>query len=407
MRKFLERALDKVSRMNEDSIRNLIRVLATENERMEAVLDSMLDGIIVCGVDHVPLIMNKAAERLIPLNQSDPFIAPLWRSLRDEEMASFFRSVMRNEETVLDREFAIDAHSNTRILAASVTPLIKDKRIQGTLIHIEETTDKRRREARLRRAESLASLTTLAAGVAHEIKNPLGSISIHVQLIRKAMGGCESPQVGRYLDIVNEEIERLNAIVVDFLFAVRPMNIAPINDDANALVGELAEFMRAEIEDAGVSLDIRLDKNLPPIPFDRRFMKQALLNLVKNAVAAMPDGGSLSLVTTYNGDELRIIVSDTGSGIAENKIGKIFEPYYTTKENGTGLGLTLSYKIVKEHGGDITVRSKQGSGSQFTVTLPVPQKERRMISTETEQASSKPKMIDTRDLESVDHGYTS
>ena len=407
MRKFLERALDKVSRMNEDSIRNLIRVLATENERLEAVLDSMLDGIIVCGVDHVPLIMNKAAERLIPLNQSDPFVAPLWRSLRDEEMASFFESVMKDEETVLDREFAIDAHSNTRILAASVTPLVKDKRIQGTLIHIEETTDKRRKEARLRRAESLASLTTLAAGVAHEIKNPLGSISIHVQLIRKAMGGCESPQVGRYLDIVNEEIERLNGIVVDFLFAVRPMNIAPINDDANALVGELAEFMRAEIEHSGVTLDVKLDKNLPPIPFDRRFMKQALLNLVKNAVAAMPGGGFLSLATKYNGDELRIVVSDTGIGIAENRIGKIFEPYYTTRENGTGLGLTLSYKIVKEHGGDITVRSKQGSGSQFTVTIPVPQKERRMISTETDQTPKNPDMNEAMELETEYRRYPS
>jgi signal transduction histidine kinase len=221
------------------------------------------------------------------------------------------------------------------------------------------------------------------------------------------MGGCESPQVGRYLDIVNEEIERLNGIVVDFLFAVRPMNIAPINDDANTLVGELAEFMRAEIERSGVALEVKLDKNLPPIPFDRRFMKQALLNLVKNAVAAMPGGGSLSLVTTYSGDELRIVVSDTGTGIAENRIGKIFEPYYTTKENGTGLGLTLSYKIVKEHGGDITVRSKQGSGSQFTVTIPVPQKERRMISTEFDQSPSDREMADASGLETGNQRYTS
>ena len=182
---------------------------------------------------------------------------------------------------------------------------------------------------------------------------------------------------------------------------------APINDDANTLVGELAEFMRAEIEHSGVTLDVKLDHNLPPIPFDRRFMKQALLNLVKNAVAAMPNGGSLSLATMYNADELRIVVSDTGIGIAENKIGKIFEPYYTTRENGTGLGLTLSYKIVKEHGGDITVRSKQGSGSQFTVTIPVPQKERRMLSTETDQAPMNPEMNEALELESEYRRYPS
>ena len=144
--------------------------------------------------------------------------------------------------------------SGARILSISVTPLVKDKRIHGTLVHIEETTDKRKREVRLRRAESLASLTTLAAGVAHEIKNPLGSISIHVQLIRKALGQRRQSAGPHYLDIVNEEIDRLNRIVVDFLFAVRPMDIAPINDDPNALVHELVEFMRLEVEQSGITV---------------------------------------------------------------------------------------------------------------------------------------------------------
>jgi PAS domain S-box-containing protein len=373
--------------MNEDSIRGLIKVLATENDRMEMVLDSMLDAIIVCGDDHVPLIVNKAAERLLPLRPAELLEGPFWRSVGDDEMASFFERSMNNEETVLDREFAVDTKTGTRILSISITPLVRDRRIQGTLIHVEETTDKRRREARLRRAESLASLTTLAAGVAHEIKNPLGSISIHVQLIRKALGGCEGEHVHRYIDIVNEEIERLNAIVVDFLFAVRPMNIAPINDDANVLVRELSEFMSKEIEEAGVALHVELDAGLPPLPFDRRYLKQALLNLVKNALAAMPGGGSLDIRTRYSGDDLRIIVKDSGIGIPEDRQSKIFEPYYTTKENGTGLGLTLSYKIIKEHGGDITLRSKPGLGSEFTVSLPVPQKDQRMI-TDRKQATA-------------------
>ncbi|MBN2874838.1 MAG: PAS domain-containing sensor histidine kinase, partial [Spirochaetales bacterium] len=332
-----------------------------------------------CDEDHVPILVNKSAERLLPLSQLELFESPLWDSLRDDELASFFEMALTEEESVLDREFVLDASTGTRILALSVTPLVRDKRIRGTLIHVEETTDKRRREARLRRAESLASLTTLAAGVAHEIKNPLGSISIHVQLMRKLLGDSAQEPLYRYIDIVTEEIDRLNKIVLDFLFAVRPMDIAPINDDANTLLRELVEFMRVEVENAGINLQVAYGKSIPLVPFDKRYLKQALLNLVKNAIAAMQGGGILSLSTTSTTEELRIIVQDSGTGIPEDKIGKIFEPYFTTKENGTGLGLTLTYKIIKEHGGDVTVTSKPGQGSTFTVVLPIPQKERRLI----------------------------
>lgn len=379
MRKFLERAMDKVSRMNEESIRGLLRILADENERLEAVLDSMLDGIVVCDEDHIPILVNKAAERFLPISYSSLFDQPLWESLLDDELSSFFDTALNEDASILDREFVIDTKSYTKVLSFSVTPLVREQRIKGTLIHIEDTTDKRRKEARLRRAESLASLTTLAAGVAHEIKNPLGSISIHVQLLAKAMKDKPDKKMERYLSIVSEEIERLNKIVVDFLFAVRPIDIKPINDDINALILELVEFMKPEAKNAGIELEAKLEASINPLPFDKRYIKQALLNLVKNSMAAMPNGGKLLLSTTSTTEEVLIAVEDNGVGIDEDKIGKIFEPYFTTKENGTGLGLTLSYKIIKEHGGDITVISKPQLGSIFTISIPIPQKEKRLL----------------------------
>ncbi len=383
MRKFLERAMDKVSRMNEESIRGLLRILSDENERLEAVLDSMLDGIAVCDEDHIPILVNKAAERFLPLSYTNLFDQALWDSVRDEELSVFFDTALNGDESILDREFAIDTKLGARVLSFSITPLVRDQRIKGTLIHIQDTTEKRKKEARLRRAESLASLTTLAAGVAHEIKNPLGSISIHVQLLEKAMKEKPDKKMERYLSIVSEEIDRLNKIVVDFLFAVRPMDIKPINDDINALVLELAEFMKPEAKNAGIELEAKLEASANPVPFDRRYIKQVLLNLIKNSMSAMPKGGKLLLETSSNQDEFIIRVEDSGSGIDNDKIGKIFEPYYTTKENGTGLGLTLSYKIIKEHGGDISVSSKPGTGSVFTISLPVPQKEKRLLPAET------------------------
>lgn len=386
MRRFLERALAKAPRMNEEQIRRLLAILAEENERMGTVLDSMLDGIVVCDSSHRPTLINKSAERLLPLAYLDVYDRPVWESLADEEIAGFLRETLESEETRMDREFALDTKGSTRIVSITVSPLVRDQRIRGNLIHLEEVTDKRRKEAQLRRAENLASLTTLAAGVAHEIKNPLGSLSIHVQLMRKAFkASCDerSGTIQRYLDVVDEEIDRLNRIVVDFLFAVRPMDINLRETDLNGLLSDLLDFLAPEIERAGVRLERNLSPSVPRLSVDPRYMKQAVLNLVQNALAAMPDGGTLTLSTERTDDGIRLSVEDTGTGIPEENLPKIFEPYFTTKETGTGLGLTLTFKIIKEHGGEISVRSREGEGTAFTITLPLPPAERRLLAHDT------------------------
>jgi two-component system, sporulation sensor kinase E len=247
---------------------------------------------------------------------------------------------------------------------------------------MEDITEKRRKEAQLRRAESLASLTTLAAGVAHEIKNPLGSLSIHIQLIRKALQNQERVEISfleRHLGVVDEEIERLNKIVVDFLFAVRPMDVKLRESDPGELVEGIAEIVKPEAERAGVMIELDVAEDLPRVALDDRLMKQAVLNLVKNALAAMPGGGKLRLTAERVEDEVRIGVEDSGVGISEEDLPKIFEPYFTTKENGTGLGLTITFKIVREHDGEIMVSSHPGHGSTFMISLPIPQKERRLL----------------------------
>jgi PAS domain S-box-containing protein len=383
MRRFFERAMAKVPKMSEEQLRSLLRAFADENSKLETALDSMLDGIIVCDLDHQPIIYNKTAERMLGFaGLADPAEKPLWHSIQDRELADFFRETLASEENVLEREFDIVSGGRNRLLAASVTPLVSLGRIQGSLIHLEDITDKRRRDAQLRRAESLASLTTLAAGVAHEIKNPLGSISIRIQLIQKATKNRETiatASLEHHLGIVNEEIERLNKIVVDFLFAVRPMDVELREAELAPLVKDLADFIRPEAESAGVAVELRFAEKLPRVLLDRKYLRQAILNLAKNALAAMPDGGTLTFGLEADDNEVRLSVEDTGMGMTEEVMAKIFEPYYTTKESGTGLGLTITFKIIREHQGEINVKSKPGLGSAFTISLPVPQKERRLL----------------------------
>jgi len=273
---------------------------------------------------------------------------------------------------------------------------VDKRRITGSLVHINDITEKRGREVRLRRAENLASLTTLAAGVAHEIKNPLAAISIHLQLMQKMLGkgggkndaskndsaktGKQQDElIAKYFNIINEEVDRLNRIVVDFLFAVRPMTLELREGNINGLVAELAEFINTELEQSKIRLLLELDEKLLPVLFDERYMKQVLLNLIKNAQAAMPNGGLLTIATLGADTEVRISVCDTGVGISAENLKKMFEPYFTTKENGTGLGLTLVYKIIREHQGDIAVDSREGEGTNFEIILPVYQKKQRQI----------------------------
>jgi signal transduction histidine kinase len=257
-------------------------------------------------------------------------------------------------------------------------------------VYIDDISEKRNREIRLRRAENLASLTTLAAGMAHEIKNPLGAISIHLQLMQKALAGGNKDikkqtkeLFDKYFNILNEEVDRLNRIVVDFLFAVRPMTLELREGNLNVLIGELADFIRAELDQAGIRLLLELDEKLLPALIDERCMKQALLNLIKNAQAAMPNGGLLTIATLGTESEIRISVCDTGIGINPENLKKIFEPYFTTRDNGTGLGLTLVYKIIREHQGDISVDSREGGGTDFEIIIPVYRREQKLIPEKT------------------------
>ena len=381
MRKFIQKALGKLDKMNREQVRSLLYDISSENDLLEMVLDSMTDGLVVCDRENRVLRFNKSYERLIPLIEGDLSDRYVWNTTSDVEIAEFFQEKLENQEKVIDVEFTLTDGMH-RTLACSIMPLVKGGSVQGSLVHVEDVTEKRSREARLRRAESLAALTTLAAGVAHEIKNPLGSISIHLQLTQKEITNHDTVETGkikRYLEVIQEEVDRLNRIVVDFLFTVRPMDTNLEVRDINQVVRELLEFVRFELDEAGVSLRIHLEKHLPNIRLDEKYLKQALLNLIKNAVSAMPEGGILSIETIQKGGEVLLKVNDTGVGIPEELIEKIFEPYFTTKDFGTGLGLTLVFKIVKEHLGEVSVSSKEGVGTSFTLCFPVPQHEKRRL----------------------------
>jgi PAS domain S-box-containing protein len=398
MRQFIKRALNRIEQLSPDQVQDLLLLAAKEIDRLETVMDSLIRGVLVCDTAHRLILANKAARRFLSIVSYEQGRETIWSLIPEEVVSEFLALTLMSADKVEEREFDVEVGGVERLISVSVMPVVQDRQVTGSLILVDDITERRIRESRMRRMENLASLTTLAAGIAHEIKNPLGSLSIHVQLIKKAVGIQEKVcvdlnrsdkhecdpfkhflQINKYLEILNEEVERLNAIIVDFLFAVRPMNPVLRRGNINTLIEDLVQFVSLEMEAAKIGVTLDLAENLSTVDIDAGLMKTALLNLVKNAAAATEQGGKLIITTKETEGEVLISIADTGTGISEEDLNKIFEPYFTTKNNGTGLGLTVVFKVIKEHLGEIIVTSREGEGSVFTISLPIPYTERRLL----------------------------
>ena len=218
------------------------------------------------------------------------------------------------------------------------------------------------------RMERLSALGEMAATVAHETKNPLNSIRIAASYLKKNFQG---DILNEFLSIIEEEVMRLNDITSGLLGFSKPAPLALKPCDINAAVRSTVELIRQEATDRNIEVIVLTDENLPPISCDVSAMKQALLNLLLNAIDASTAGNTISLATERTRDGIRLSVQDTGAGMAEDQIANIFKPFYTTKTRGSGLGLAIVDRIIKEHRGTITVESKAGTGTRFTIELPI------------------------------------
>jgi signal transduction histidine kinase len=229
-------------------------------------------------------------------------------------------------------------------------------------------------ERRARRAEQLAELGTLTGGLAHEIKNPLSTVQLNLQLLQEDLDPNNSTysRIVNRLGIVKGETTRLREILDDFLRYAGRIELDRKPTELNNLIDELIDFYAPQAQSQRVQVRFRRSPKDVVARVDAKLVKQALLNLMINATQAMPDGGELilSLITTALG-MAQIDVIDTGVGIDAQKLARIFDAYYTTKRGGTGLGLAMARRIAQEHGGQLTVKSEVGKGSDFAITLPL------------------------------------
>jgi signal transduction histidine kinase len=226
-------------------------------------------------------------------------------------------------------------------------------------------------ETEITRQERLSELGNMAATVAHEIRNPLNSVSIGLQRLKSEFTPTQDAgEYGRFLDLMQREVRRLNSTVEQFLSLARPLSLQPRKLAVGQILGELAELMQGEANAANVKIDLKLPAELPLLEADPDYLKQVLVNLILNGIQAMPGGGILTIEGEADKDSLDLAVTDQGTGMAPETIKHIFNPYFTTKANGSGLGLAIARRIIEAHRGAITVHSAPEHGSRFQIRLP-------------------------------------
>src|SRR5574344_871472 len=274
MSEYFRRVSEKVSKLTDEQVKDFLDDIAGENDMLDSILESLSTGLIMVDESYKVLLTNKAAERYLPfsIRPDDPKAetVALWEMIDDRQISKFLKDCGDNGRTNVSDEFTTATAAGTvRFITLSVLPLVKQQQMAGSIVMVTDITEKRNQEILLHRMESLAGLTNLAAGMAHEIKNPLGAISIHVQLIQKAVkmarqGDGALPDekfLEKHLDVVNEEIDNLNKTVMDFLMAVRPVNARLELVDPGAVLNSIIEFIKPEFNKNGILVNIRLNKD--------------------------------------------------------------------------------------------------------------------------------------------------
>lgn len=370
---FFEKLLSKIERLDRGNVENYLLKLAQEKGLLESIFNSMLEGIVVTDREQKIIFLNHASEEFLGAAADDLLHQSLPDYLTSLELGELAHLIKTDWGKLIHRDIQV-VHPQPRSLHLNVFPLVSSGNIfLGLVLILTDITKRREEELDHLRFEKLQTVNLMAACIAHEIGNPLNAMDIHLQLLERDIQnstGSREDLLGS-VKVIKSEIRRLDHTVHDLLAAARPIKPNVQGSDPTRLLEETFQIFEEEINQNKITLKKSFAVKVPKIVVDEYQVKQAFSNIIKNALEAMPHGGILKVSIFQTGDDVKIAFEDNGEGIAKEVLTKIFEPYFTTKANGSGLGLMISYRIIKNHGGKIEVESEAGVGTTFTISLPL------------------------------------
>jgi two-component system, sporulation sensor kinase E len=380
---FIEKLIGRLGRIGPEEVQNYFLRLAEEKGFLETVFNAVQEGIIVTDSEGRITYLNEAACELFGLRSEESIGKRLDERVRGLDWQSLIESggpVSRDMEIF---------YPHNRFINFYIVPLVIERRTGdekidnrnidisgekvGHAMILRDITQSRRTEQQTIETERLNALTLLAAGVAHEIGNPLNSLNIHLQLMERQLAkldGAARAELQESINVARAEINRLDSIVTQFLRAIRPTRPQLHPENINSVIDETVRFFASEIRDRDIVVEQELRADLALLSIDRDQMKQAFYNVIKNSLEAIKRRGILRIRSDMDESHVLITFTDTGGGISAKNLSRVFEPYFTTKASGTGLGLLIVRRIVREHGGELAVESSQGKGLTLTIRLP-------------------------------------
>lgn len=343
------------------------------------ILQSIPTGVLTINPGGVITAINPTAEAVLK-RSSAALLGRDYRSVfaAGETIRKVLDAALQNQQHVSQKDLPYESNLGvTRTIRVTTAELTGDNsQLAGVILQAQDVTEWLALEQRVRVADKLSALHTLSAGVAHELRNPLSAVDLNLHLLEEDLkeSGAPTPQATHYLKVLNAECRRLSVILDNFMKFARPEAVELREVNVPGLIDHIVALMRFDGEERGISLERTIEDDLPPVLGDETRISQVLVNIVVNAFHAMPDGGlcRISAARRQSGGKpwVEISVTDTGVGIREEDVLRLFEPFYTTKTTGSGLGLAIAYRIVQDHAGTIQITSAPGTGTTVVMKFP-------------------------------------
>jgi two-component system sensor histidine kinase HydH len=342
--------------------------------RVKALSDSLVEhmpvGIVAVDSDERIMVFNDTAETLFG-RTAEAVIGKPSSEILPPACLDMLRG-LAHERPIIEKEFDCPIGEGRMVPIEMIAAVLRDDEggMIGRIVLFRDLSELQHLRKEVERSQRLAAVGSLAAGVAHEIRNPLSSLKGFATYFRQRYGGV--PDDVKVADIMIQEVDRLNRVITELLEFSRPMELKRKAVDLAGLVRHTLGTIEGQARGEGVTVQSNLPPGLPLAYVDPDRMTQVFLNIFLNALAATDRGGVLTVdVARQDDNTLRVSVADTGTGIRKEDIGRVFDPYFTTKPSGTGLGLAIVHRIVEAHGGEIRLESEPGKGSAFTIFLPI------------------------------------